>query len=173
MDAGDRWIGDRVRAHVVVHPGARPAVRVHVQPAVARRRRHLRLGHPRREDPRRQVVIDWHTQQTSCYMLSLSLSLHFGDISFHLLITKPFFFKPLKCSAIGSALIVAGLYMVLWGKGKEMNGPAFDDDEEAVVGAGLDGKGSAVAASTRDAVISMPVFGTTSPKHDATRNGNN
>jgi hypothetical protein len=37
----------------------------------------------------------------------------------------------------------------------------------------LDGKGSAVAASTRDAVISMPVFGTTSPKHDATRNGNN
>jgi hypothetical protein len=79
----------------------------------------------------------------------------------------------LKCSAIGSALIVAGLYMVLWGKGKEMNGPAFDNDEEAVVGAGLDGKGSAVAASTRDAVISMPVFGTRSPKHDATQNGNN
>jgi hypothetical protein len=75
MDAGGRWLGDRVRAHVVVHPGARPAVRVHVQPAAARRRRHRRLGHPRREDPRRQVIIDWHTQQTSCYMLSLSLSL--------------------------------------------------------------------------------------------------
>jgi hypothetical protein len=105
---------------------------------------------------------------------SLSLSLCTSETFLSICSSQNLFFcKPLKCSAIGSALIVAGLYMVLWGKGKEMNGPAFDDDEEAVVGAGLDGKGSAVAASTRDAVISMPVFGTTSPKHDATRNGNN
>ncbi|KAL5671722.1 hypothetical protein ACJX0J_016028, partial [Zea mays] len=47
-----RWLRHRVHAHVVVHPGARPVVRVHVQPAAARRRRHHRLGHPRREDTR-------------------------------------------------------------------------------------------------------------------------
>uniref|UniRef100_A0A804QN49 WAT1-related protein n=1 Tax=Zea mays TaxID=4577 RepID=A0A804QN49_MAIZE len=46
----DRWLRGRVHAHVVVHPGARPAVRVHVQPAAARHRRRRRLGHPRRQD---------------------------------------------------------------------------------------------------------------------------
>ncbi|TVU21295.1 hypothetical protein EJB05_30922 [Eragrostis curvula] len=81
-------------------------------------------------------------------------------------------------SAIGSALIVAGLYMVLWGKGREeMDGPAFDDDEEAAMGAGLNKKqGTATTASNdRGAIISLPVIGpaTTAPKHDATRNGNN
>ena len=40
---------------VVVHPGARAGVRVHVQPADAHRRRRRRLGHPRREDTRREV----------------------------------------------------------------------------------------------------------------------
>jgi hypothetical protein len=56
QNTGDRGVRDRVRGHVVVHPGARAAVRVHVQPAAARRRRHRRLGHPRREDPRRKVI---------------------------------------------------------------------------------------------------------------------
>ena len=63
--------------------------------------------------------------------------------------------------------------MVLWGKGREMDGPAVDEDEEAAVGADLKGKGTAVTASNRDSFISLPVFGTATPKHDATRNGNN
>jgi hypothetical protein len=80
----------------------------------------------------------------------------------------------LKCSAIGSVLIVAGLSMVLWGKGREMmNGPALD--EEA---AGLNGKGSAAAAANNcdaaanncDAVIILPIFATAAPMLDAIRN---
>jgi len=55
--AGHRWVRDRVHGDVVVHPGARPAVRVHVQPAAARHRRRRRLGHPRREDTRRNVRV--------------------------------------------------------------------------------------------------------------------
>ncbi|GJN05482.1 hypothetical protein PR202_ga23110 [Eleusine coracana subsp. coracana] len=73
-------------------------------------------------------------------------------------------------SAIGSALIVAGLYMVLWGKGRETDEPAFDKDEEAAVNAGFNGKGTATATN-RDAVISLSVFGAATPKHDATWDG--
>ncbi|KAM0833427.1 hypothetical protein ACQ4PT_064266 [Festuca glaucescens] len=36
-------------------------------------------------------------------------------------------------SAIGSALIVAGLYMVLWGKAREASGPADLSDNGALV----------------------------------------
>ncbi|XP_062184019.1 WAT1-related protein At1g09380-like [Phragmites australis] len=72
-------------------------------------------------------------------------------------------------SAIGSVLIVAGLYMVLWGKGREMDRDD-DSDEETAVGLGLNGKGA--VAGNRDAV-SLPVSFSTTPKHDTTRNGNN
>lgn len=70
-------------------------------------------------------------------------------------------------------LIVAGLYMVLWGKGREMDRPGLDNDddiadEETAVGlVGFSGKGGgAVAiASSRVEAISLPVsFSTTSPK---------
>ncbi|OEL14960.1 WAT1-related protein [Dichanthelium oligosanthes] len=79
-------------------------------------------------------------------------------------------------SAIGSVLIVAGLYMVLWGKGREMDKqPGLDDkgDEEAALGRGL--KGKPAVASNRVDAISLPVFPATSPKqHDtAARNGSN
>eukprot|EP00267_Zea_mays_P056467 XP_023156503.1 uncharacterized protein LOC100272817 isoform X2 [Zea mays] len=129
----DRWLRGRVHAHVVVHPGARPAVRVHVQPAAARHRRRRRLGHPRRQDTP-------------------------GKSGVH--------------SAIGSVLIVAGLYMVLWGKGREMDRPGLDNDkgdEETAAALGLavaSSKGGAVVVSSRvDAVSSLPVFSTTtSPK---------
>jgi drug/metabolite transporter (DMT)-like permease len=76
-------------------------------------------------------------------------------------------------SAVGSVLIVAGLYMVLWGKGREMDRPDLDNDddiadEETAVGlVGFSGKGGgAVAiASSRVEAISLPVsFSTTSPK---------
>jgi hypothetical protein len=138
-----------------------PAVRVHVQPAAARRGRHRRLGHPRREAPRRQVInID-----TPNNILLLSLHCTFLN-NFHLHVHHCQI-NPLKCSAIGSVLIVAGLYMVLWGKGREMmNGPALD--EEA---AGLNGKGSAAAAANNcDAVIILPIFATAAPMLDAIRN---
>jgi hypothetical protein len=73
-------------------------------------------------------------------------------------------------SAVGSVLIVAGLYMVLWGKGREMDRPGVDNDkgdEESAGGAvglvGFSGKGGgAVAiASSRVDAISLPVFSTT------------
>lgn len=75
-------------------------------------------------------------------------------------------------SAIGSVLIVAGLYMVLWGKGREMDRPGLDNDkgdEETAAALGLavaSSKGGAVVVSSRvDAVSSLPVFSTTtSPK---------
>lgn len=76
-------------------------------------------------------------------------------------------------TAVGSVLIVAGLYMVLWGKGREMDRPDLDNDddiadEETAVGlVGFSGKGGgAVAiASSRVEAISLPVsFSTTSPK---------
>ncbi|KAL6627755.1 hypothetical protein ACP70R_031481 [Stipagrostis hirtigluma subsp. patula] len=77
-------------------------------------------------------------------------------------------------SAIGSVLIVAGLYMVLWGKGRELDRPdsagAGDDVETAAAGLGRNGK-RAVASNRVDA-ISLPVFSTDS-KHDTTQNGNN
>ncbi|EMS59309.1 Auxin-induced protein 5NG4 [Triticum urartu] len=69
-------------------------------------------------------------------------------------------------SAIGSSLIVAGLYMVLWGKGREMTGPSD-----------LHGDGGGTAPETmivlelncKDArngnTAVLPVFRTTSPKH--------
>ena len=70
-------------------------------------------------------------------------------------------------------LIVAGLYMVLWGKGREMDRPGLDNDKgdeetaaaAAAVGLGFSGKGGgAVAiASSRVDAISLPVFSTTSP----------
>ena len=69
-------------------------------------------------------------------------------------------------------LIVAGLYMVLWGKGREMDRPGLDNDKgdeetaaAATVGLGFSGKGGgAVAiASSRVDAISLPVFSTTSP----------
>ena len=53
--AGGGGVGGGDRADVVVHPGARAGVRVHVQPADAHRRRRRRLGHPRRGDTRRKV----------------------------------------------------------------------------------------------------------------------
>ncbi|PWZ11777.1 hypothetical protein Zm00014a_002261 [Zea mays] len=76
-------------------------------------------------------------------------------------------------SAIGSVLIVAGLYMVLWGKGREMDRPGLDNDkgdEETAAALGLavasSKQGGAVVVSSRvDAVSSLPVFSTTtSPK---------
>jgi hypothetical protein len=69
-------------------------------------------------------------------------------------------------------LIVAGLYMVLWGKGREMDRPGLDNDKgdeetaaAVAVGLGFSGKGGgAVAiASSRVDAISLPVFSTTSP----------
>ncbi|CAL4950281.1 unnamed protein product [Urochloa decumbens] len=84
-------------------------------------------------------------------------------------------------SAIGSALIVAGLYMVLWGKGREMDKPAggIDKDGKGDEEAGFKGK-PAVASNRVDAIISpLPVaFDATSPnKQDDTggprRNGSN
>ncbi|RLN22547.1 WAT1-related protein [Panicum miliaceum] len=77
-------------------------------------------------------------------------------------------------SAIGSALIVAGLYMVLWGKGREMDKPGIDNDkgdEEAAVGLAFNGK--AAVASNRVEAVSLPVFSATNPKQDAPRNGSN
>jgi hypothetical protein len=69
-------------------------------------------------------------------------------------------------------LIVAGLSMVLWGKGREMmNGLAALDEEAA----GLNGKASAAAAASNcDAVIILPVdFDIiAAPKLDAARDGN-
>lgn len=64
-------------------------------------------------------------------------------------------------------LIVAGLYMVLWGKGREMDRPDLDNDkgdEETAAAAtvglvGFSGKGG----SSRVDAISLPVFSTTSP----------
>ncbi|KAL6850389.1 hypothetical protein ACP4OV_021016 [Aristida adscensionis] len=80
-------------------------------------------------------------------------------------------------SAIGSVLIVAGLYMVLWGKGREMDRPggadadSSGDDVEGGGGArGPTGKGA--VPSSRVEAISLPVF-TTASKHDPTRNGSN
>ncbi|RCV23730.1 hypothetical protein SETIT_5G029000v2 [Setaria italica] len=81
-------------------------------------------------------------------------------------------------SAIGSVLIVAGLYMVLWGKGREMDKPGGLDndkgDEEAGMGLGLKGK-PAVASNRVDAVTPLPpVFSATSPNKDTgPRNGSN
>ncbi|XP_040381268.1 WAT1-related protein At1g09380-like [Oryza brachyantha] len=72
-------------------------------------------------------------------------------------------------SAIGSVLIVAGLYVVLWGKAREMDSPA-DLDGVGVGGVELHGKKDADAAT-------LPVFctttttTTTAPKHETTRNG--
>ncbi|KAF8724327.1 hypothetical protein HU200_021357 [Digitaria exilis] len=78
-------------------------------------------------------------------------------------------------SATGSVLIVAGLYMVLWGKGREMDKPSLDKDkgdEEAGVGLGL--KGNSTVASNRVDAISLPVFSATEPKQDTPlRNGSN
>ncbi|RLM92920.1 WAT1-related protein [Panicum miliaceum] len=77
-------------------------------------------------------------------------------------------------SAIGSALIVAGLYMVLWGKGREMDKPGLDSDkgdEEAAVGLAFNGK--AAVASNRVEAVSLPVFSATNPKQEAPRNGSN
>ncbi|VAH76552.1 unnamed protein product [Triticum turgidum subsp. durum] len=77
-------------------------------------------------------------------------------------------------SAIGSSLIVAGLYMVLWGKGREMTGPSDLRD---------DGGGAApetmivLELNCKDArngnAAVLPVFRTTSPKHqlETTPNG--
>ena len=41
----------------------------------------------------------------------------------------------IKCSAVGSALIVGGLYLVLWGKGREMemDGRLVNSDSNAMV----------------------------------------
>uniref|UniRef100_A0ACD5VHX4 Uncharacterized protein n=1 Tax=Avena sativa TaxID=4498 RepID=A0ACD5VHX4_AVESA len=77
-------------------------------------------------------------------------------------------------SAIGSALIVAGLYMVLWGKGRETGGgPAELSDDggeapETMIVLELNGKD----ARNGDAAI-LPLFCTTTPKHEreTTRNG--
>jgi len=78
-------------------------------------------------------------------------------------------------SAIGSALIVAGLYMVLWGKGREMDKkPGLDSDKgDEEAGAGLAFNGKAAVASNRVEAVSLPVFSATNPKQDATRNGSN
>uniref|UniRef100_A0A0E0FKJ8 WAT1-related protein n=1 Tax=Oryza nivara TaxID=4536 RepID=A0A0E0FKJ8_ORYNI len=65
-------------------------------------------------------------------------------------------------SAIGSVLIVAGLYMVLWGKAREMGSPSDLDGGGGVVE--LNGKGA-------DAATTLPVFCTTTNKHETTRNG--
>ena len=58
------------------------------------------------------------------------------------------FFIFWRCSAIGSALIVGGLYMVLWGKGSEMSRPAalVDGKSEAEITA----KGSGLKSDTAD-----------------------
>ncbi|XP_062208403.1 WAT1-related protein At1g09380-like [Phragmites australis] len=73
-------------------------------------------------------------------------------------------------SAIGSVLIVAGLYMVLWGKGREMD-RHDDGDEETAIDMASNGKGA--VASNRDA-MGLPVsFSTTAKPHATTRNGNN
>ncbi|CAL4964003.1 unnamed protein product [Urochloa decumbens] len=82
-------------------------------------------------------------------------------------------------SAIGSALIVAGLYMVLWGKGREMDKQPgrLDSDGKGDEEAGFKGK-PAVASNRVDAISPLPVaFSATSPnKQDDTggpRNGTN
>ncbi|KAL5227787.1 hypothetical protein ABZP36_016052 [Zizania latifolia] len=74
-------------------------------------------------------------------------------------------------SAIGSVLIVAGLYMVLWGKAKEMDSPADlgggggGVDNTMRLGLELNGKKDGDAAT-------LPVFcTTTTPKHETARNG--
>ncbi|KAM0827512.1 hypothetical protein ACQ4PT_068137 [Festuca glaucescens] len=76
-------------------------------------------------------------------------------------------------SAIGSALIVAGLYMVLWGKAREASGPADLSDDgggapETMIVLELNGKD----ARNGDAAI-LPLFCTTTPKHEGEtdRNG--
>ncbi|KAF7036464.1 hypothetical protein CFC21_047126 [Triticum aestivum] len=77
-------------------------------------------------------------------------------------------------SAIGSSLIVAGLYMVLWGKGREMTGPSDlrDDGDgtapETMIVLELNCKD----ARNRNAAV-LPAFRTTSPKHqlETTPNG--
>ncbi|CAO2203309.1 unnamed protein product [Urochloa humidicola] len=84
-------------------------------------------------------------------------------------------------SAIGSALIVAGLYMVLWGKGREMDKPQpgrLDNNGKGDEEAGFKGKPAAVASNRVDAISPLPVaFDATSPnKQDDTggpRNGIN
>ncbi|KAL5222777.1 hypothetical protein ABZP36_027490 [Zizania latifolia] len=74
-------------------------------------------------------------------------------------------------SAIGSVLIVAGLYMVLWGKAREMDSPADLDGGgvETTIHLGLElnyGKKDGDAAT-------LPVFcTTTTPKHETSLNGN-
>ncbi|CAO2180170.1 unnamed protein product [Urochloa humidicola] len=79
-------------------------------------------------------------------------------------------------SAIGSALIVAGLYMVLWGKGREMDKQpgGLDSDDKGDEEAGFNYK-VAVASNCVDAISPLPVaFDATSPnKLDDRRNGSN
>uniref|UniRef100_A0A0D3EMV3 WAT1-related protein n=1 Tax=Oryza barthii TaxID=65489 RepID=A0A0D3EMV3_9ORYZ len=67
-------------------------------------------------------------------------------------------------SAIGSVLIVAGLYMVLWGKAREMGSPSDLDGGGGGGVVELNGKGA-------DAATTLPVFCTTTNKHETTRNG--
>ncbi|CAO2192821.1 unnamed protein product [Urochloa humidicola] len=82
-------------------------------------------------------------------------------------------------SAIGSALIVAGLYMVLWGKGREMDkqpgGLDSDDKDDEEAGFNYKGNKPAVASNRVDAISPLPVvFDASSPnKLDDRRNGSN
>jgi hypothetical protein len=89
--------------------------------------------------------------------------------------------RRLSRSAIGSVLIVAGLYMVLWGKGREMDKPAAGldsdkGDEETGLALGLKGKPATVSSNRVDAVTPLPpVFCATRPNKDdmGPRNGSN
>lgn len=116
-------------SHIMVHTEERPPLRLNVQPAAARDRFDPRLGDPRREALRWKV--DKFTDHGPYAMDSQIASFSSG------------------CSVTGSALIVGGLYSVLWGKGREIKQLRDVCQRTNVDG---DDEGGAVAA------VGLPLF---------------